>query len=142
LVVLVRHAVVEALVVQGKVGVQSLAEKWAVPDRNAVERIAGVKVEVNEAGDVSLTGDLGAVASGLQAPEQASAAEPALDVEEIPESATSVASITTEEARQLAESWDHGWKNVPLTNDAVKFAVCPPTSFPSLPLPHVRKLTS
>lgn len=136
--VLVRQAVVEALVVQGKGG-EMLMGRWGALDKEAMVRAGGVGITVSEAGDVTLTGDLGAVLEGLKMEEEVTAQEPlekeasggeaaAKQPEPAPEEL-----LTAEEASEMIKSWDHTWRKVPLTDPSLRFAVRP------IPIPfHVR----
>ncbi|SPO07506.1 uncharacterized protein DNG_10200 [Cephalotrichum gorgonifer] len=109
--VLVRQAVVEALVVQGKAGEEMLMGKWEALDKAAMSRAVGVEVAVSESGDVTLNGDLSGVLAGLSESEPASE----LESEELV--------LTGEEAREILKSGDRAWRNVPITNPALKFAI-------------------
>ena len=130
--VLLRQAVVEALVVQGKKGEEMLRGRWGGLEKGDTLRAAGVELKVSEAGDVTLTGDLGAVLSGLEA--SAGEAEAgAVEADAADEAALEGAAeqevveedvLTAEEAREISKSWDSSWKQIPVTNPALKFAVC------------------
>lgn len=140
--VLVRQAVVEGLVVQGKEAAM-LMGRWGALDKAAMVRAGGVDVKVAENGDVTLTGDLGAVLEGLKedpeqaettsetrpqenAAEQQGAPEQAAEQEASAEQTEPAAdeALTAEEAKEMIKSWDNSWRKVPLTDPALKFAVC------------------
>lgn len=140
--VLIRQAVVEALVVQGKVGGEMLTARWGPSGKEALSRAAGVEVVVSEAGDVTLTGDLSGVLAGLKEsaeaePAQEAAPEAEAAAEGAPEEAAAEQAeelLTAEEAKEMVKSWDRAWRKVPLTDPSLKFAVrtpFPPTSFPT-----------
>ena len=134
--VLVRQAVVEGLVVQGKEG-ELLMGRWgAAVDKGAMVRAGGVAVKVAENGDVTLDGDLGAVLEGLKADAEEAVAQEAVpeiaeegeteQVELAPEEL-----LTAEEATEMIKSWDRTWRKIPLTDPSLKFAVCHHTNLPT-----------
>ncbi|PKS10965.1 hypothetical protein jhhlp_002724 [Lomentospora prolificans] len=127
--VLLRQAVVEALVVQGKRGEEMLRGRWAGLEKENTLKAAGVELQVSESGDITLTGDLGAILSGLETSAQESEAAaveapPAEAAEqEAVEEPVQEEVLTAEEAREISRSWDRSWKQIPLTNPTLKFAV-------------------
>lgn len=129
--VLVRQAVVEGLVVQGKGG-ELLMGRWGALDKGAMVRAGGVEVQVSEAGDVTLTGDLGAVLEGLKKEEEVAAEEPVVEKEAAEPAPEEL--LTAEDAGEMIKSWDYTWRKVPLTDSSLKFAVRPPPP-PFSPLP-------
>lgn len=136
--VLVRQAVVEGLVVQGK-GPEMLMGRWGALDKGGMARTGGVRIEASETGDVTLTGDLGAVLEGLKEdPELVETTTEALPEKEVvPEEAAEPAAeelLTAEEATEMIKSWDYSWRKIPITDPSLKFAVRAPSSpfpFPS-----------
>ena len=136
--VLIRQAVVEGLIVQGKAGGEMLTARWGPSGKEAMSRAAGVEVVVSEAGDVTLTGDLSGVLSGLKEsaeaqPAQEAAPEAEAAAEGVPEEAVAEQAeelLTAEEAKEMVKSWDRAWRKVPLTDPSLKFAV---RTFPFLP---------
>lgn len=129
--VLLRQAVVEALVVQGKKGEEMLMGRWAGLEKQSTLNAAAVELQVSEGGDITLTGDLGAVLAGLETPvqeveaaaaEEASAEAAAEGEQEVGEAIPDEV-LTAEEARELTKSWDRSWQQIALANPALKFAV-------------------
>lgn len=136
--VLIRQAVVEGLIVQGKVGGEMLNARWGASGKEGLSRAAGVEVAVSEAGDVTLTGDLSGVLAGLKESAEAQPAQeaaPETETAETEASAEAVAEqaeelLTAEEAKEMIKSWDRAWRKVPITDPSLKFAVRT-----SLPIP-------
>lgn len=125
--VLIRQAVVEGLVVQGKVGGEMLTARWGATGKDGMSRTAGVEVVVSEAGDVTLTGDLSGVLSGLKESAEAQPAQEAVSEQETAEQEAAAEQaeelLTAEEAKEMIKSWDRAWRKVPLTDPSLKFAV-------------------
>ncbi|CAI4213421.1 unnamed protein product [Parascedosporium putredinis] len=112
-------------------GEEMLMGRWAGLEKQSTLNAAAVELQVSEGGDITLTGDLGAVLAGLETPvqeveaaaaEEASAEAAAEGEQEVGEAIPDEV-LTAEEARELTKSWDRSWQQIALANPALKFAV-------------------
>ena len=117
--VLARAAVIEALAVKQWYGVDAkpmLLRKWVRPDRSALDKTMSIGVTRNADGNVSLAGDLRGIATGFEAPEG--------DEAQVADSVQAgSAIIEPEEAEEMMRTMDSTWQEVPLADEALKFAV-------------------
>lgn len=126
----VRRAVAEALAVAAAAAAAGagsdksplLTGLWERGGREEAERALGLRLEVREDGAVGVVAaDAEGIVGGLRWDPDAPGAEVAKAGEEVGRQ-----QYSPEEAREIVQSWDQGWKNISLHDAQLKFAVSPP----------------
>lgn len=127
----VRRAVAEALAVAAAAAAAGgagsdkaplLTGLWERGGREEAERALGLRLEVREDGAVGVVAaEAEGIVGGLRWDPDAPGAEVAKAGEEVGRQ-----QFSPEEAREIVQSWDQGWKNISLHDTQLKFAVSPP----------------
>ncbi|KAL5606513.1 uncharacterized protein BROUX77_003706 [Berkeleyomyces rouxiae] len=106
--VLVRQAVVEALVYRAKGELGGLAKSWARVSKETARKASQITIEAREDGAVALTGEISDVFAALNSKDAVTAEEE---------------NFSQEEAAQMAQSFDSTWQTVSLEDASLKFAI-------------------
>ena len=127
----VRRAVAEALAVAaaaaaagrgGKDKAPLLTGLWERGGREDAERALGLRIEVREDGAVGVVAaEAEGIVRTLRWDPEAAGSEVAAAGEEVGRQ-----QFSADEAREIVQSWDQGWKNISLHDAKLKFAVSPP----------------
>lgn len=125
----VRRAVAEALAVAAAAATGAGADKaplltglWERGGREDAERALGLRLEVREDGAVGVVAaDAEGVVRALRWDPEASGSSVAAPGEEVGKQ-----QFSPDEAREIVQSWDEGWKKISLHDAQLKFAVSTP----------------
>lgn len=125
----VRRAVAEALAVAAAAATAAVSDKaplltglWERGGREDAERALGLRLEVREDGAVGVVAaDAEGVVRALRWDPEASESSVAAPGEEVGKQ-----QFSPDEAREIVQSWDEGWKKISLHDAQLKFAVSTP----------------
>ncbi|KAJ2898938.1 hypothetical protein MKZ38_003571 [Zalerion maritima] len=135
--VLLRRAVVEALVMNQEGKGKSMANTWGMGGRNELVKALGLRVVVKEGGEAEVQGDVKGVLESLeevdeQPPEEDEEdeedkwkdEEPAdMETEQEAIEEEIAPFVEPEEAAEMCKGWDKTWRNISLDDMGLKFAV-------------------
>ncbi|KKF94087.1 Ribosomal subunit 39S [Ceratocystis platani] len=106
--VLVRQAVVEALVYRAKGEATGMTQRWARVSKEVAYKTSQITFEVKEGGDVALTGEISEVYGALNSSNGVTAEEE---------------SFSQEEAAEMVKTFDSTWQQISLADPVLKFAI-------------------